>query len=114
MMDAIIDARDLVKRFDGSTAVNGLSFAVSKGTILIDGHDPVRDPHAVRRAFGIVFQDDCLDEDLSAWENMELHGLLYAMPRGPRRARIDELLAFVGLDDRRNGYVREFSGGIPQ
>jgi ABC-2 type transport system ATP-binding protein len=141
MMDAIIDARDLVKRFDGSTAVNGLSFAVSKGTIfallgpngagktttikmlttllrptsgtiLIDGHDPVRDPHAVRRAFGIVFQDDCLDEDLSAWENMELHGLLYAMPRGLRRARIDELLAFVGLDDRRNGYVREFSGGM--
>ena len=43
---------------------------------------------------------------------MELHGVLYGVPRGTRRARIDELLKFVELDDRRHSYVREFSGGM--
>ena len=70
------------------------------------------DPDAVRRSFGIVFQDPSLDVDLTAWENMELHGVLYGVPRGTRRARIDELLKFVDLADRRRGYVREFSGGM--
>jgi ABC-2 type transport system ATP-binding protein len=43
---------------------------------------------------------------------MELHGVLYGIPRSTRRARISELLKFVELDDRRDSYVREFSGGM--
>jgi ABC-2 type transport system ATP-binding protein len=140
-MPNIIQVDDLKKSFGSFEAVKGISFVVaqgttfgflgpngagksttikmlttllrpSSGTILIDGHDPAREPDAVRHAFGIVFQDPSLDEDLTAWENMELHGVLYGVPRGTRRARIDELLAFIELDDHRNGYVREFSGGM--
>ncbi len=140
-MPNIIEVNDLKKTFGSVEAVKGISFSVpqgatfaflgpngagksttikmlttllrpTSGTILIDDHDPARDPDAVRRVFGIVFQDPSLDEDLTAWENMELHGVLYGISRGTRRARISELLAFVEIDDRRDSYVREFSGGM--
>jgi len=140
-MTNIIQVTDLRKRFGSFEAVKALSFSVEQGTtfgflgpngagksttikmlttllrptagaILIDGHDPVQTPDAVRRAFGIVFQDASLDEELTAWENLELHGVLYGISRSVRRARADELLALVELDGRRNAYVREFSGGM--
>jgi ABC-2 type transport system ATP-binding protein len=140
-MANIIEVEDLKKSFAGMQAVRGISFSVQQGStfgflgpngagksttikmlttllrstsgsILIDGNDPTRDPHAVRRAMGVVFQDPSLDDDLTAWENMELHGVLYGVPRGTRDARIDEMLKFVELDDRRDSYVREFSGGM--
>ena len=110
MMAAIVEARDLVKRFDGFTAVDHISFAVeagvifgflgpngagktttikmlttvltpSEGRLSIAGHDPVKEPLLVRSAFGIVFQDPSLDDQLTAAENMELHGVLYGVPR---------------------------------
>jgi ABC-2 type transport system ATP-binding protein len=64
------------------------------------------------KAIGIVFQDPSLDEDLTAWENMEFHGVLYGVPRAVRRARIDELLQFVELHSRKDSLVKEFSGGM--
>jgi ABC-2 type transport system ATP-binding protein len=141
MMAAIIEARDLVKRFDGFTAVDRISFAVPEGLIfgflgpngagktttikmlttvlapsggrlLIAGHDPVTEPLLARRAFGIVFQDPSLDDELTAVENMELHGVLYGVPRAERRERVDALLRFVGLWERRDDYVKRFSGGM--
>jgi ABC-2 type transport system ATP-binding protein len=140
-MGEIIEARDLVKRFDGFTAVDRVSFAVPEGVIFgflgpngagktttikmlttvlkpsegrlsIAGHDPVREPLLVRRAFGIVFQDPSLDGELTAAENMELHGILYRVPRAERRERIEALLRFVGLWERRHDYVKRFSGGM--
>jgi ABC-2 type transport system ATP-binding protein len=140
-MANIIEVKNLKKNFTAVEAVRGISFSVQQGstfgflgpngagksttikmlttllrptsgTILIDGYDPTKDPHAVRRAIGVVFQDPSLDDDLTAWENMELHGILYGVPRGMRRARISELLKFVDLDERRDSYVREFSGGM--
>jgi ABC-2 type transport system ATP-binding protein len=141
MMATIIEARDLVKRFDGFTAVDHISFAVPEGVIFgflgpngagktttikmlttvlapsegrlsIAGHDPVKEPLLVRRAFGIVFQDPSLDGELTAAENMELHGVLYRVPRAERRARIEALLRFVGLWERRDDYVKRFSSGM--
>jgi ABC-2 type transport system ATP-binding protein len=141
MMGAIIEAHDVVKRFDGFIAVDRISFAVpegvifgllgpngagktttikmlttvlrpSEGRLLIAGHDPVEDPLRVRRALGIVFQDPSLDDELTAAENMELHGVLYGVPRADRRARVEELLRFVGLWGRRDDYVKRFSGGM--
>ena len=135
------EARDLVKRFDRVTAVDHISFAVPEGAIFgflgpngagktttikmlttvlkpsegrlsIAGHDPVEEPLLVRRAFGIVFQDPSLDGELTAAENMELHGVLYRVPRAERRARVEELLRFVGLWERRDDYVKSFSGGM--
>ena len=140
-MSAIIEARVLVKRFNGFTAVDHVSFAVpegiifgflgpngagktttikmlttvlapSEGRLLIAGHDPVEEPLQVRRAIGIVFQDPSLDDELTAQENMELHGVLYGVPWTERRERIEALLRFVGLWDRRDEYVKRFSGGM--
>ena len=140
-MTNIIEVQDLTKSFGGVHAVNGISFSVEQGTtfallgpngagksttikmlttllrptsgsILVGGFDATKKPNAVRRTFGIVFQDPSLDEDLTAWENMELHGTLYDLPRIARRPSIDDLLRFVELYDRRDSYVREFSGGM--
>lgn len=84
----------------------------SKGTITINGHDTVNDSDEVRRSFGIVFQDPSLDEELTAWENMEFHGVLYDVPRALRRTRTEQLLKFVDLWDRKDSFVKEFSGGM--
>jgi ABC-2 type transport system ATP-binding protein len=84
----------------------------SEGRLRVAGHDPVKEPLLVRRAFGIVFQDLSLDGELTAAENMELHGVLYRVPRTERRERVEALLRFVGLWERRNDYVKRFSGGM--
>src|SRR5205809_3886129 len=51
----------------------------TSGTIQIDGLDPLTRSTDVRRRFGIVFQDPSLDQELTASENMELHGVLYGV-----------------------------------
>ncbi|WP_298135131.1 ABC transporter ATP-binding protein [Acidiferrobacter sp.] len=141
-MDAIIAVEHLTKRFGNNPpAVDDLTFAVATGSIFaflgpngagksttikmlttllrptagrvrVAGHDPAADPDAVRRAFGIVFQDPSLDDDLTALENLEFHGILYRVPKIVRRRRIQELLALVELADRKDSFVRDFSGGM--
>ena len=138
---AVIDVRNLVKEFSGFRAVDDISFAVSRGTIFgflgpngagktttikmlttvlrptggtiaIDGHDVAGDPRGVRRSFGIVFQDPSLDDELTARENMQLHAALYDVPRSLRAEGIERLLRFVELWDRRDDFVKRFSGGM--
>ena len=104
----IISVNNLTKKFGDFTAVKNISFNVGKGeifaflgpngagksttikmlttllqptsgTILLNEADTMRNPDAVRRAFGIVFQDPSLDDELTAWENMEFHGVLYGL-----------------------------------
>lgn len=140
-MESIIHVEHLIKRFGDLTAVKDISFDVPKGeifaflgpngagksttikmlttllqptsgTLSIAGHDPVRDPAGARRSFGIVFQDPSLDDELTAWENMEFHGVLYGVEKDIRRKRIEELLKFVELWDRKDDFVKEFSGGM--
>ncbi|MDE1919108.1 MAG: ATP-binding cassette domain-containing protein [Patescibacteria group bacterium] len=140
-MANIIEVRNLTKTFGDIAAVKDVSFSVeeggifaflgpngagksttikmlttllrpSSGTMRIAGRDPVMDPDLVRHSFGIVFQDPSLDEDLTAVENLELHGVLYNVPRATLATRIEELLALVELSDRRNDFVRDFSGGM--
>jgi ABC-2 type transport system ATP-binding protein len=84
----------------------------TSGTMSLNNIDPVSDPEQARRTFGIVFQDPSLDEDLTAWENMELHGVLYDVPDRERILRSEELLKFVDLWDRKDSFVKEFSGGM--
>jgi len=137
----IIEVKDLTKRFGDFTAVDKVSFSVEKGEIFaflgpngagktttikmlttllsqtegsisMDGADPAKDQDAVRRSFGIVFQDPSLDDELTAWENLEFHGVLYGVEKKLRRARIDELLKLVELFDRKNHLVKTFSGGM--
>lgn len=140
-MSDIIEVKNLTKQFGDFKAVDDISFAVREreifaflgpngagksttikmlttllhptgGNIVLNGHNPLSDPGAVRRSFGIVFQDPSLDDELTAWENLEFHGVLYGVPKLLRRKRIDELLKFVELADRRDSLVKEFSGGM--
>jgi ABC-2 type transport system ATP-binding protein len=84
----------------------------TSGSIRIDGIDPVSRPHEVRARFGIVFQDPSLDTELTAYENLDLHGTLYHVPRRVRAERIDTLLTLFELADRRHTLVKRFSGGM--
>ena len=72
----------------------------------------LKNQNEVRRSFGIVFQDPSLDDELTAYENMEFHGVLYGVPKNIRRTRIEELLKFVELWDRKDDLVKHFSGGM--
>ena len=137
----IIHVSDLTKTFNGFTAVNHISFSVAageifaflgpngagksttinmlttllrptSGSISLNGYDPVTSPHRVRQSFGIVFQDPSLDEDLTAWENMDYHGILYGISRNIRGKRSEELLKIVELWERRKEQVKKFSGGM--
>jgi ABC-2 type transport system ATP-binding protein len=84
----------------------------SNGSVTVDGIDPVAKPLEVRRRFGIVFQDPSLDVELTAYENMDLHGALYHVPRRVRSERIELLLKIFELWERRDSYVKTFSGGM--
>jgi ABC-2 type transport system ATP-binding protein len=141
MAAVMIEVCDLVKVFGAFTAVDRISLRVPEGEIRaflgpngagktttirilttmlaptagrirVGGHDPVREQQLVRRSFGIVFQDPSLDDELTAWENMALHGILYGLPRTALREGVASLLDFVGLWPRRHDYVKKFSGGM--
>jgi ABC-2 type transport system ATP-binding protein len=71
-----------------------------------------RDPLAVRRQIGLVFQETTLDLDLTAEENLRFAARLYALPTAEARRRIDEVLELFDLAPRRHDLVRSFSGGM--
>jgi ABC-2 type transport system ATP-binding protein len=84
----------------------------TSGSIKLNGYETDGNKDEMRRSFGIVFQDQSLDDELTAYENMEFHGVLYSVPKDVRRARIEELLKFVELWDRCDEVVKHFSGGM--
>src|SRR4030081_3230662 len=117
----MIRVENLVKKYGDFTAVDGISFQVAPGEIFAflgpngagktttikmlttllkptsgriepDGLDPVKEQNKGPRLFGIVFQDPSLDGDLTAYENMEIHGVLYHVPRAMRREGIERLM----------------------
>lgn len=82
------------------------------GSARVAGIDVAADPHAVRQQVGIVFQEPSLDTLLTARENLELHGRLYGVPPDRLKARTDEMLRLVQLEDRANDLVKKYSGGM--
>jgi len=86
--------------------------APTSGSILIDGLDPAKHKNDVRSRFGIVFQDPSVDGELTAWENMDLHGVLYHVPRKVRFERIEQLLKLFELWDKKDVRMKTFSGGM--
>jgi ABC-2 type transport system ATP-binding protein len=84
----------------------------TSGSIRIDGLDPLTRSTEVRRRFGIVFQDPSLDQELTAYENMEIHGVLYGVPRASRHQRTEQLLKIFELWERKDDPVKTFSGGM--
>jgi ABC-2 type transport system ATP-binding protein len=141
MAKSIIGAKNVTKRFGNIVAVDNIDFEVKKGEIFaflgpngagksttikmlttmlrptsgrltLDGHDVTKEQSSARKAFGIVFQDPSLDEELTAYENMDLHASLYSVPKEERPQRIQEMLELVELANRQNYMVKTFSGGM--
>jgi ABC-2 type transport system ATP-binding protein len=137
----MIRALNLSKNFGAVAAVRDISFEIAAGEIVaflgpngagktttikmlttllkptsgkmeLDGLDPASQPNEVRKRFGIVFQDPSLDDELTALENMEIHGALYKVPRHLRAGRIEKLLALFELWERRREPAKRFSGGM--
>jgi ABC-2 type transport system ATP-binding protein len=138
---SMIEAKALSKYFDDFCAVDQISFTVGEGKVFaflgpngagktttikmlttmlkpsagvlhVNGYDTVKSPNEVRRSFGIVFQDPSLDEELTGYENMVLHGMLYGVSAVKRKERIPSLLKLVELNDRQQDYVKHYSGGM--
>jgi ABC-2 type transport system ATP-binding protein len=137
----MIRVTNLKKTYGEFTAVNDISFHVPKGeifaflgpngagktttikmlttllkptsgTVTLDGLNPDSDANEARRRFGIVFQDPSLDDELTAYENMDFHGVLYGVSKSDRLSRIEQLLKLFELWDRRSDMVKTFSGGM--
>ncbi len=140
-MPVAIHIQNLTRRFNDLVAVDNISFDIDQGEIFgllgpngagktttlsmlstmlkptsgsatINGIDIEKDEDGVRKSIGIVFQDQSLDEELTAWENMDFHGRLYRIPADIRKQRITELLKLVELEDRKDDIVKTFSGGM--
>lgn len=84
----------------------------TSGEMYVNGFNPMTQQDQVRSSIGIVFQDSSIDDELTAEENMEIHGVLYGVPRATRLARTKELLQIVELWDRKDEYLKNFSGGM--
>jgi ABC-2 type transport system ATP-binding protein len=84
----------------------------TSGSIIIDGYDAKKFKNEVRASFGIVFQDQSLDEELTAYENMLFHSVIYGVPEKTARERIKSLLKMVELDDKCDELVKNYSGGM--
>jgi len=84
----------------------------SHGTAYINGYNITQEALAVKKSIGVVTQQSNMERELTAWENLELHGMLYQIPQPERRQRISELLEYVGLTERTKDKVSTFSGGM--
>ncbi|MBB3086982.1 ATP-binding cassette domain-containing protein [Geodermatophilus sabuli] len=84
----------------------------TSGTARVAGYDVVRERDQVRRRIGLVFQQQTLDLQLTAEQNLRFHAELYGLSRADADRRIDEVLEMVALADRRSDTVQKFSGGM--
>jgi ABC-2 type transport system ATP-binding protein len=83
-----------------------------QGDALIMGHSILHDPMGVKAVLGVVPQEIALYEDLSARENLVFWGKMYGLRGGTLRARVQEVLHTIDLEERANGRVSKFSGGM--
>jgi ABC-2 type transport system ATP-binding protein len=141
MNEIAIEVKNLSKHFGQVIAVDNISFEVEKaevfgflgpngagktttinilctllmptgGEATVNGFNVVNFPNEVRKSIGIIFQDPSLDERLTAYENLNFHGMIYHLPSKARKARIEEVLNIVGLHSKKDYIVRTFSGGM--
>ncbi len=140
-MELAIEARGLVKRYKGVTALDGVDLTVPPGTVLgllgpngagkttivrilstllrpdagtarVAGVDVLARPAEVRRRIGLSGQYAAVDEYLSGYENLEMIGRLYHLGGRRSRARARELLAAFALEDAADRPTRTYSGGM--
>lgn len=139
--DLAIRVKNLTKKFGDFVAVDDISFEVKKGEIFaflgpngagksttikmlttlldpskgelkLNGISVQENKEETRKSFGIVFQDPSLDDELTAFENMEFHAILYGVKKTGLKEKIKDLLEFVELWERKDDLVKTFSGGM--
>ncbi|CAM3729972.1 ABC transporter ATP-binding protein [Kibdelosporangium persicum] len=139
--EPVVRARSLVKRFGDITAVDGVDFTIrsgeafgflgrngagktstmrmigcvsppSDGRLTVLGMDPVREGASVRARLGVCPQEDNLDLELTARQNLTTYARYFRITRAEARRRADDLLRFVQLDDRAASKVEPLSGGM--
>jgi ABC-2 type transport system ATP-binding protein len=136
-----IRTEGLTKRFGSFTAVDHVSFEVNRGEVfgllgpngagkttlvrmlttllppsggraMVAGEDVVRHPRRVREKIGVIPQAMTSDLDLTGWENVDIYGEFYGVPRRLRHERAHRLLELVGITDRAKDLVATYSGGM--
>ena len=141
MPESLISARGLTKKYGDFTAVNAIDFDVAKGesfgllgpngagksttmriiaatsqrtagTISILGRDPEEHGPQIRAHLGVVPQQDNLDGELTVAENLFIYGRYFGLSKKFIRGKIEELLEFAQLEEKRNSKVDALSGGM--
>ncbi len=141
MPEPLISARKLTKKFGDFTALDAIDFDVAKGEafgflgpngagkstamriigatsqrtsgeITILGKDPDVDGPQIRAHLGVVPQQDNLDQQLSVTENLYIYGRYFGLSRKFIKGKIEELLTFAQLEEKRNAKVESLSGGM--
>ncbi|MFX0030850.1 MAG: ATP-binding cassette domain-containing protein [Candidatus Hermodarchaeota archaeon] len=97
-----------------TTTISVLATLLSstEGDAFVNNYNVMNDSDKVRKSIGIVFQEPSVDGEMKAWENLELHAILYGMPKKERQEKIKEVLKLVDLDDRADTFVKNYSGGM--
>ena len=137
----IIKTSNLTKKFNDLTAVDNISFSVKKGEIFgflgpngagktttikmlttllnptkgsaeVADFDIIKKRDDVRRKIGVVFQEPALDTELTGKENLDFHARMYALNKEKRKTRINDVLKLVDLMDKKDVFVKNYSGGI--
>lgn len=140
-MAEIIRARNLIKRFDGFTAVDGIDFSVrrgecfgflgpngagktttvrmiscvspvTEGELAVAGMDVRREPRRIKSILGVVPQEDNLDPDLSVRQNLAVYARYFDMPRELADQRIDESLGLFQLVEKQHQPIWALSTGL--
>lgn len=139
-MSNFLEICDLSKSYGDVKAVDGISFSVKEGSlfaflgvngagksttinmicsilkkdggsIFVDGKDLDREPFAIKREIGIVFQTSVLDGELSVKENLEIRTSFYSLSKEEKRRNLDEIVNLLELQPILNRPVKSLSGG---
>jgi ABC-2 type transport system ATP-binding protein len=137
----IIKTKNLTKKFNNLVAVDNVSFSVTKGEIFgflgpngagktttikmlttllnptegsakVTGFDILKERNDVRQNIGVVFQEPALDTELTGKENLDYHAMMYGLDHDKRKDRINEVLKLVDLEDKKDVFVKNYSGGM--
>lgn len=141
MKNKIVVLDGLTKKYDNKTVVDHVSLDIEKGEIFgllgpngagkstmmnmvcsikkptmgniqLFGYDTKKDMNKVKAKLGYIPQELAIHGNLKAWENVELFTSLYGLKGKELKQRVEESLRFVGLEDKRDGFVKNFSGGM--
>jgi len=139
--EAMITATELTKKYGDFVAVDGVNFTVRRGEsfgllgpngagksttmkmiaatsqrtggdLVILGKDPNTQGPEIRAHLGVVPQQDNLDRELKVWENLMVYGRYFGLSRKWLKGKIEELLEFAQLVEKRNNKTEELSGGM--